>query len=108
MDLDLKPFFEKYEAIVRQVDAAFTRVKDHYPNEIKCKAGCADCCHAMFDLTLVEAMYLNHHFNKTHAGEERERLLEKADKLDRQGYKIKKSAYKMSRDGVEEIGRAHV
>jgi Fe-S-cluster containining protein len=102
MDLDLKPFFEKYEAIANQVDAAFQRVRDRYPAEVQCKPGCADCCHAMFDLTLVEAMYLNHHFNNTYSGADLERLLENAGKLDRQAYKIKKSAYQMSREGVED------
>lgn len=102
MDIDLKPFFEKYEAIVSQVETAFQRVKGRFPEEVLCKPGCADCCHAMFDLTLVEAVYLNHHFNKTYSGAHRERLLEKAGKLDRQAYKIKKAAYQMSRDGMDD------
>lgn len=103
MNIDLKPFFEKYETVVNHVDTAFQRVKDRYPDEVRCEPGCADCCHAMFDLTLIEAMYLNHQFNsKFPAGAVREQLLEKADKTDRQTYKIKKAAYKMSRDGMDD------
>lgn len=102
MNLDLTPFFEKYETIVNQVETAFQRVKDRHSEEVRCKPGCSDCCHALFDLTLVEAMYLNHQFNKTYTGADRDRLLEKAGNSDRQAYKIKKAAYQMSKDGMDD------
>ncbi len=102
MNIDLKPFFEKYETVVSHVDTAFQRVKDRYPDEVRCEPGCADCCYAMFDLTLIEALYLNYQFNRKFSGADRSRLLEKADKTDRQTYKIKKAAYEMSRDGIDD------
>jgi len=102
MNIEMTSFFEKYEVIVNQVEAAFQRVKNRYPEEVRCKPGCSDCCHALFDLTLVEGMYLNHQFNKTYSGSVRSRILEKAGKSDRQAYKIKKEAYKMNKDGKDD------
>jgi len=94
MAIDLRPFFEKYEALVKTVDGAFDQVKDRHPECVKCHEGCADCCYALFDLSLIEALYINHHFNRRFSGEQREALLEIANKADRQVYQIKRRAYK--------------
>ena len=32
--------------------------------EVKCGIHCSDCCHAIFGLFIIEAAYLNYHFNK--------------------------------------------
>lgn len=94
MAIDLRPFFEKYEALVETVDNAFDKVKGQYPECVKCHEGCADCCYALFDLSLIEALYINYHFNKRFEGEQRDALLETANKADRQVYQIKRRAYK--------------
>ena len=65
MDFDFTPFFKNYEAVSIAADAVFARVKKEYADCVKCKTKCADCCHALFDLTLIEALYINHHFNNT-------------------------------------------
>jgi Fe-S-cluster containining protein len=49
----------------------------------------------LFDLTLIEALYLNYHFNQKYIGKQKEQLIEKANSADRQTYKIKKTAYKL-------------
>lgn len=64
------------------------------PECVKCKTHCSDCCNALFDLSLIEAMYINHHFRKRFQNKEIEALLERANRADRQVYKIKKKAYK--------------
>lgn len=102
MDLDFEPFFKKYEKIVALAEEVFERVKKEYPDCVKCEVGCSDCCHALFDLTLIEALYLNFHVNKKFAGEERERLQEQANQADRKIYKIKKEAYRASQAGKSE------
>ena len=56
---ELTPVFTAYEALVAEADAVFARVGEMHPDCVTCKPGCSDCCHAMFDLSLVEAMYLN-------------------------------------------------
>jgi Fe-S-cluster containining protein len=102
MDMDMTPFFRKYEAIVKKVDDIFAIMKEKYRDEIRCAPGCSDCCHALFDLTLIEAAYVSHHFRQKFSGGKRETLLEKANKTDRQTYKIKKAAFKAKQQGKDE------
>ena len=111
---DLMPYFKKYEALVSKAEAVFKEVKSQFPDEVKCKEGCSDCCHALFDLSLVEALYINYCFNEKFEGKEKADLIEKANKADRQIYKIKKKAFRSTQDGkeqdtvVEEVGQERI
>lgn len=102
MTLDFTEFFNRYEALAAKVEEAFNRVNDAYPDLVLCKPGCTDCCYALFDLTLVEALYLNQKFTDHFQGEDRERMVEKANTADRRIYKLKKDAYKAAQDGRDE------
>jgi Fe-S-cluster containining protein len=102
MDIDFTPFFNKYESLVAMAEGVFERVKKEYPDLVKCQIGCCDCCNALFDITLIEAIYLNHHFNKKFKGKARGPLVEKANKTDRKLYKIKRKAHQDSQKGVDE------
>lgn len=114
MDLDFTPFFQKYEALAAQADKAFERIKQAYPEEVVCTPKCTDCCYALFDLTLIEALYLNHQFNAFFSGQAREGMLEKANTADRKIYKLKREAFHKTREGheeqevVEEIARERI
>ncbi|MFO7838804.1 MAG: YkgJ family cysteine cluster protein [Desulfosalsimonadaceae bacterium] len=114
MDVDFTPFFKRYEVLAEKADKAFSQVKDKYPEEVRCKPGCADCCYAMFDLTLIEALYINYYFKSRLSDEKRKALLEKADAADRKAYKIKRAAYKSAREGrnqekvLEEVGQERI
>ncbi len=99
MDFDFKPYFDKYEELVTAAEEAFDRVKNDHADCVKCKVGCADCCHALFDLTLIEALYINHKFKTAFTGEKREPLLERANRSDRKVHKIKKKAHKLLQEG---------
>ncbi|NCD24502.1 MAG: YkgJ family cysteine cluster protein [Deltaproteobacteria bacterium] len=92
MNVDLGHFFSKYEALVAQVDAAVHTVTQQYASEVRCRRGCSDCCHALFDVSLVEAMYINAHFSELSETRRNEILIE-ADKADRKAQIIKKKAY---------------
>lgn len=100
MELDFSKYFEKYEKLVDEVETIIAKVSEEHADCIKCGEGCSDCCHAMFDLTFIEALYLNSKFNEEWQGEERSTILDRADVADRQGYKIKREAFRMSREGV--------
>lgn len=100
--MDLKPYFEKYMQLVQQVDAAFEKVKQEYPECVTCKEGCSDCCHALFDLTLVEALYINQRFDEMMSGPAREALLARADEADRAVHRLKRQAYKDHEGGRSE------
>jgi len=114
MKNDLMPYFKKYEALVSKAEAVFEQIKSKFPDEVKCKEGCSDCCHALFDLTLVEALYINFCFNENFEGKEKNDLIEKANKADRQIYKIKKEAFRSTQGGkeeeavVEEVGQKRI
>lgn len=101
--IDFKPYFDQYEALVKMTDAAFKKVEDRFETEVMCHTGCSDCCHALFDLTLIEAAYISHHFHRTFQGKERDALVVKANRADRKIYKLKRNAHKALRDGGSEI-----
>jgi len=100
MTPDFGPFFERYEALAREIDQVVERVGAEHGPCIACTPGCSDCCHALFDLTLVEAMYLNTKFNEHYSGQRRSDLLDLADEADRKACRIKRDAFRMSRDGA--------
>ena len=103
MALDLTKHFVKYEAVVEMVDQLFDRVKQEYPKEVFCREKCSDCCYAIFDLTLIEALYINHKFNQTFSGGQKADLVAAADKTDRALVKMKRDAVKEVKKGNEEL-----
>ena len=81
---------------------------------VKCGKGCSDCCYALFDITLVEAMYINNKFNEKFSGLARSAVMMRADKADRQIHKLKRKVFKASQEGrpvteiMMEVSRARV
>jgi Fe-S-cluster containining protein len=102
VDLNFDLFFKRYEAVVSMADNAFEKVRESHSECIKCKIHCSDCCHALFDLTLIEALYINHKANELFRDDKKSRLEEKADIADRAVFKLKKKAYKEFEGGKSE------
>jgi Fe-S-cluster containining protein len=102
MIVDFKPFFKKYEALVDIAEKGFERIRSGYPDCVKCKIECSDCCHAVFDMPLIEALYIHHKFKETLDEKRQARLIEKANKADRELHMIKRSAYKAAAGGRNE------
>jgi len=102
MDFDFTPYFQRYEELVSKSDEAFERVKKAYAECVKCEEKCADCCYALFDLTLVEALYINTKFNEKIKESERAGLLEKANRADRRVHKLKRQAHRDLQAGKSE------
>lgn len=103
MALDLKEHFVKYEALVEMADAIFSRVKTEYPKEVFCREKCSDCCYAIFDLTLIEALYIKDRFLKKFSGKPKNDLIEIADKTDRALARMKRDAFMEVRKGADEL-----
>jgi Fe-S-cluster containining protein len=99
MNLDLEPYFREYEALAAAADEVFNKVREQYAECVTCHTGCADCCHALFDLTLIEALYVNRHFKENLSQDRQESLLERANRADRKIYKLKRQAYKSLKEG---------
>ncbi len=102
MKIDFSPFFDKYEELVKAADEVFKRVSKEHSECVKCEIKCSDCCHALFDLTLIEAIYINHKFKEKITGNAKELVINRANDVDRQIYKIKRQAYKGLEAGSDE------
>lgn len=97
---DLNPIFERYEAIRNEADAIFSHVAAKYPAEATCHKGCSDCCHALFDLSLVEAMYINRAFASAFPhGRSRSDILTRASDIDRKLTRTKRELYQAEKNG---------
>ncbi len=101
--VDFKPYFAKYEALVDKVEGVFKRVKQEHGDQVKCKTGCSDCCWALFDLTLIEAVYISTKFRELFKDADRQEMRERANRADRKIYKIKRDANKFVQLGKNEV-----
>ena len=98
----IEKMFTQYEVLAGAADRIFEKVNLEFSKEMNCKKGCSDCCHALFDVSLVEALYLNYHFNRQFTGEKKAAAVEKANRADRTVYKIKRDARKRLEEGHTE------
>jgi len=62
--MDFSYLLEPYDDLVAKADQAFQRIESEFPECVKCEPHCADCCHAVFGVFLVEAVFLKHDFDK--------------------------------------------
>lgn len=100
--MNFEPFFKQYEQLVHEADAVFSKIKSQYAECVRCDVGCCDCCYALFDLTLIEALYINHQFMHKISPEARRIILDRAETTDRQIAKIKRQAFKEHEAGKSE------
>lgn len=102
-NISLEEVFLEYEILVNQVDSLFVKVQNQYPKEVLCLEGCSDCCHALFDLSLVEAMSINRAFTERFGfGPTRSTILVAADEADRQLTKLKKEYHRELQQGISD------
>lgn len=100
-DTDLDAVFQEYEALAARTDDLFERVRAQFPAEVACAAGCSDCCHALFDMSLVEAMALNRAFNARFGfGGPRSAVLEAASDADRAATRLKRHYFQRAKQGA--------
>jgi Fe-S-cluster containining protein len=100
--MNLEVYFDRYKALVDQVDAVFQRVQAEHEECVRCRVGCSDCCHAIFDLSLVEALYIKAQFDKVFKDSERAQIIERANEADRAVYRLKRQAFKDHEKGKPE------
>lgn len=95
----LSEIFNRYEKWVCQIDGIYESTRQQFPDCVACKITCSDCCYALFDLSLVEALYINWKFFDTLSGEVKDQILETANRVDREVYKLKRKAFKAVSSG---------
>lgn len=101
LGIDLDIYFKKYQELMSGVDQVFNKMKADYPEEVLCDNGCTECCYALFDLSLVEALYLNARFSELEPDQKNTILID-ADKADRKVNRIKKNLFKKHQQGADE------
>ena len=72
----------QYEALLKTADAAFDQVKSQHQDCVKCEIKCAECCHAIFGLFMIEAVYLRLYFEQLPEADKTE-ILERAKAADK-------------------------
>lgn len=71
---------DEYEELARKVDAFFARVVGAYGGEMRCAAGCAECCAHHLTVSVVEAAAIAREIASFGAGD-RARLKVRAESL---------------------------
>jgi Fe-S-cluster containining protein len=100
MFASLDPIFARYELLCAEADMLFERVRRMHPDRVRCSLGCSDCCHAVFDLPLVEALYLNRKFRQAIAfGPRHSAIMDAAGDADRLAARKKRDLYRISKKG---------
>ncbi|MBW1933338.1 MAG: YkgJ family cysteine cluster protein [Deltaproteobacteria bacterium] len=55
--------FKDLENLFDFADRTVADIQKRYSQEVRCKKGCTDCCHAVFDVSLIEALYIRQQFD---------------------------------------------
>ncbi len=56
--------FAKLQELYEAIDNATGQIIQTHSHEYRCHAGCSDCCHAAFDVSLVEGYYILQSFRE--------------------------------------------
>ncbi|WP_029896241.1 YkgJ family cysteine cluster protein [Desulfohalovibrio reitneri] len=114
MPIDFSDILQEYRELAAETDKLFEAVAKQCPDEVACEKGCSDCCHAIFDLSFVEAYFLNQAFLERYEGTERDAILMRADEAERRQHKLVRKALKGKEEGadseavLEELARQRV
>ena len=82
--------FGKYLQEVRKADYLFKTIQEKYPDSVRCRIRCCDCCHAVFGVFPIEAAYINYHFNRLDRKVRRD-VLRRSEKAEDEMLKAKDS-----------------
>jgi Fe-S-cluster containining protein len=78
--MTLEEHIRRYLELVERADNLFATVQQSYGDLMACRPGCDECCHVYYELSLIEAFYLNGMFSQEVSGKVREKALFRAEK----------------------------
>jgi Fe-S-cluster containining protein len=55
---------DQYRSLLQEVDSWFSAASRLLPEHIRCGKGCSGCCRALFDITLLDALFLQQGFRR--------------------------------------------
>lgn len=64
----LEDILNKYGNLLREVDGWFENCLMAHSDQIACHSGCSSCCRGLFDITLLDALYLQSGYAKLTEG----------------------------------------
>ena len=85
--MDFSYLFEPYDQLITKADQAFYKMETEFGDCIMCRRQCSDCCHAVFGLFLIEAIFLKQDFDRLDEGIKQTALLRCTD-ADREQEKL--------------------
>jgi len=59
----LQDLFDRYSRLLQEVESWFNTCLKKHASKITCHQGCSACCRGLFDITLLDALYLHHGFD---------------------------------------------
>lgn len=60
----MNELLDRYGELLNEVDAWFQSCLERHPELIACRNGCSECCRGLFDITLLDALYLRRGFDR--------------------------------------------
>lgn len=84
----IEDLFSKYAAYTQKADILFRTIQEKYPDSVRCRIRCCDCCHAVFGVLPIEAAFINYHFNRLERKVRRD-ILRRAEKSEEEILKAK-------------------
>ena len=63
MNTELDTLLIRYGSLLREVDQWFDECRRHHGDLISCHHGCSHCCRGLFDITILDALYLRSGFD---------------------------------------------
>ncbi len=54
----MNDILERYGVLLQEVDGWFAGCVERHSGQIACQHGCSQCCRGLFDITLLDALYL--------------------------------------------------
>lgn len=89
MNMMLMDLFREYESLVAKADQIFSDVQREHGSCVRCDVQCADCCHSVFGLFLIESVYLNYYFSRLEE-KIRQGAVARGDQADRELQELEK------------------
>ena len=66
MNRTIDTILSDYSQLLAEIDSWYARCQTAFPDDIRCRTGCSDCCRGLFDITLLDALFLKTGFDRLH------------------------------------------
>lgn len=60
----MNALLDRYGELLGEVDVWFRRCQEQHSDQVACRNGCSACCRGLFDITLLDALYLKYGFER--------------------------------------------